>query len=873
MGESAEARLEALRTLPSRLRWQAMSRPLRLYDLCRLLVETCGYVTARVESLLQPSTLTPVIYTRSRSCVTCLETFASRAGADYRMELLKGDAMPRLLRPQPACLAAVVEWKCSDEHLALTVCLDKGQPDSEELAALRRVLALTCEAESPADLTTWVAFTQWMTHGLLLIREGTLTFANQRLAQFLGYASPQALLMACPRVTDLLMPDELPLWEHFSTLLAREPTAGLERSFRYRRADGTPFPVRMRCSAHPEGQGLLVCTVLPDVSETHQALDLALLSRTVLALSRVRTLDELLVEMIHQVRLIVPASAANIFLYQGDRLILAAREGYEALPLGLETSWTLKDTESWPTFRYMRQTREPLLIEDTARSEWWLTLPGTEALRSYLGVPLVVRGEVIGFLNLDGLRPHQFSALHLQQMRLFADYAAAMLGQLRLVETLAAERNRFELLYRVALSLSGSLDVETVGTQALEFLQEAFGALNVIIYLWDLALPGLRPLCGYSKAHTMELDNIVPVFQQTRCGLATWVFETGQPALVADVASNPHWVYVPGVDDWVRAALDVPLIAHGQTIGVLSLLAEQVGAFNEDDLHLLEIISIPMALALQNALFYQQTEQRAQAMKAALDQKEELERVKQQVIQNVAHELRTPVAIIMGYSDELLERTFGDLTPEQERVLSIISRRARMLNELVESMTLLWQSEERALAAVTANFEVVDLARLAREVGQDFAAEAQKAGLQLFSQVPSWPLLVRGNPLLLRRMLDNLLTNAFKFTPAGRHVTLALAREGEQQVRLTVTDEGIGIPPDKLEQVFERFYRVGDERLKRKGLGLGLALVKTIVEAHGGQVRAISPVTPGAEYPGTCMEVLLPLSEQDHHEAQPQSET
>ncbi len=863
MGESAEARLEALRALPSHLRGSGMSLPLRLYELCRLLVETCGYTTARVESLLQSSSLTPIIYARSRACVECLEIFARRAGMDYRMGLLKGDAAPRLLRPQPACLAAIVEWKCSDDHLALTVCLDEGQPGSEELTALRQVLALACETAGPTDLMAWTNFTHWMTHGLLLAHGEKLTFANQRLAQFLGYASPQALLTACPRITDLLMPDEAPLWAHFYALVAREPTEGLEGSFNCRRADGTPFPARVRCSAHPEGQGLIVCTVMPNLSDTHQGLDLAGLSRAVLALSRVRTLDELLTEMLHQVRLIVPASAANVFLYQGRRLVLAARDGYEFLPVKLEVPSLAPDVETWPTFRYMHQTREPLLIEDTAQSEWWQVLPETSALRSYIGMPLLVRGEVIGFLNLDGLRPHQFNVLHLQQVRLFADYAAALLGQLRLVETLAAERNRFELLYRVALSLSGSLDVDTVSAQALAFLQEAFGALNVIIYLWDPALGSLRPLCGHSKIHAMDLDNIVPVLQQTRRGLATWVFETGQPALVADVATNPHWVYVPGVDDWVRAALDVPLVAHGQIIGVLSLLAEQVGAFDEDDLHLLEIISIPMALALQNALFYQQTEQRAQAMKAALEQKEELERVKQQVIQNVAHELRTPVAIIMGYSDELLERTFGDLTPEQERALSIISRRARMLNELVESMTLLWQSEERALAAVTANFEIVDLTCLVGEVAQDFAAEAQKAGLQFRSLIPPRPLMMRGNPLLLRRMVDNLLSNAFKFTPAGRHVTLALTREEAHHVRLTVTDEGIGIPPDKLEQVFDRFYRVGDERLKRKGLGLGLALVKTIVEAHGGQVRAISPVTPGADYPGTCMEVLLPLSEQD----------
>lgn len=869
--EDAAARLAALKSLPERLQAfqrQGSSRPLFLYELCRLLVEEAGYVGARLESLMEPPAFAPVQYLQNRECATCLKQFASSdKGQALRQALvLDTDGIPRFARPRPTCLMAVVTWACIGEHVALSVCLPKEQPNADELTALRQLLSMTCAEEVAHTVRTshpvnLMHISTWMSHGLFTVQGGKLVFANLTLAQRLGHPSPEALMEARPYLRDVLAPSEHKAWDDFETMLRQAPSQqSVERRFQLLKADGASWTALLRCVVSADAPEMVSCSVLDTTMPAADALAaMETLSRAVLALSHARTFDELIHEITRQAMLIVPASAVNVFLYQGQQLVLVAREGYERLPVDVEKWTRIVAPETFATFQYMQQTRSPILIEDTTQSGWWRTIEGTEVLRSYIGVPLVVRGEVIGFLNVDGIEAQQFKAHDLQRLRLFAEYAASMLEQLRLVETLEAERNRLELLYNIALSLSSSLDVETVGARAVELLQEAFGALNVIIYLWNENHKILHPLCGRSKTHAMQLEAITEVFQQNpQRGLATWVFETGQAALVGDVTHNPHWIYVPGVDDWVRSALDVPLVAHGQTIGVLSLLAEQRDAFHEDDLRLLEVISVPMALALQNALFYQQAEQRAQMMAEALQQKEELEHIKQKVIEDVAHELRTPVAIIMGYTDALLQQALGEMTGEQERVLRIIERRARMLNELIESMMLLWKAQEQALTAVVGNFEPLDFRKVVVEVLEDFQTAAQNANVLLMGAIDPEPLFVRGNALLLHRLVDNLCSNALKFTPAGRRVVVSLQREGDRAV-LEVCDEGIGIPPDKLELVFERFYRVGDARLKRKGLGLGLALVKTIVEAHGGAVRAISPVRPDEEYPGTCMRVTLPV--------------
>lgn len=864
----ASERVAAIQTIAGQVRvWQQQgaSRALVMYELCRALVEQGGYETARIESLREPPVFAAIVYTRSRSCVDCLGRFAlSEQGTQIRQALvLDANDLPRLARPHPDCLMAMVEWRCQHDHLALSVCFHAGQPNADELAALRRVLALSCLEETPEQGMPFnpepvIHLSGWMPHGLFAIAGEEVVFVNQTLAHYLGYSSAENFRSTHRKITDLLRPEDHTIWRDFVKALREGPLHhSIERRFHLCRADGTSWDALLRCATSPETPDMVTCSVLDSAMPANETITvMETMSRAVQVLSRARSFDEAVHEITRQVKWLVPANAANVFLVQQGRVFLVAGDGYNELGIPLDTIVPMMDVDTFPTFRYMLETREPILIEDTQQSGWWKTLPHTEAVRSYIGVPLVARGEVSGFLNVDGVRPHQFTLQDVQRLRLFAAYAAAMVEQLRLVETLAAERNRFELLYNVALSLSASLDMETVGARALELLQEAFGALNVIIYLWDESDRVLRPLCGHSKLHTMQLDNIVPTFKSTQRGLALWVFETGQPALVGDVAQNPHWVYVPGVDDWVHAALDVPLVAHGHTIGVLSLLAEQPNAFDEHDLRLLEVISIPMALALQNARFYQQAEQRAQAMAEALQQKEELERVKQKVIQDVAHELRTPVAIIQGYTEALLEQMMGALEPEQARVLDIIQRRAHMLDDLIKGMMVLWQAQEQAPGVTLAHFEELNFTALVREVVEDFQVQAQKAGLMLLSALAPTELWVVGDALLLRRVVDNLISNALKFTPSGRKVVVSLEM-AEDTVVLEVCDEGIGIPADKLNLVFERFYRIEDARLKRKGLGLGLALVKAIVEMHGGTVCALSPVFQDAEYPGTCMRVTL----------------
>jgi signal transduction histidine kinase len=211
----------------------------------------------------------------------------------------------------------------------------------------------------------------------------------------------------------------------------------------------------------------------------------------------------------------------------------------------------------------------------------------------------------------------------------------------------------------------------------------------------------------------------------------------------------------------------------------------------------------------------------------------------------------------MGYTEMLRDGTLGPTPEQQIEAINIIARRSAMLRSLVENITLLWQIEN----AEKPSAEPVDLTDLMSTVGAEFQNEAQQKGLTLYTETPENPLLVHGIRLQFHRLLDNLISNALKFTAPGGHIRLHVEQQGTEAV-LSVCDNGIGVAEDKLECIFERFYQVdGSAKRRYGGVGLGLALVRSVVAAHGGTVHAESPYTDDPERPGLCIVVQLPVSE------------
>ncbi|WP_420630438.1 ATP-binding protein [Candidatus Leptofilum sp.] len=327
-------------------------------------------------------------------------------------------------------------------------------------------------------------------------------------------------------------------------------------------------------------------------------------------------------------------------------------------------------------------------------------------------------------------------------------------------------------------------------------------------------------------------------------GLAWQIVNNRESILITDYPAHPE-----AMEKWIEAGLvtflGAPLQAGDNCLGMLALfnLNKSPHTFHERDLELVASIGQQAGIAIQNLRQLAETEQRAAAMAAALNRQAELDMMKNTFTQSVSHELRSPLGIIYGHAELLESEGLGSLNDDQKQSAKIIMRRVMMLTNLVNDLTALLAAETQELRR-----EEIDTVMLVYSLLADYRMRAEALGITLESDIAEDIPWIRGDSTHLRRVFDNLVSNAFKFTPAGGYIILRL-KANRQNVQIEVEDSGEGIPEDRLERIFERFYQVeGGANRRHKGTGLGLTLVKEIVEAHRGTVRVQSQFGEGTTF-------------------------
>jgi signal transduction histidine kinase len=296
----------------------------------------------------------------------------------------------------------------------------------------------------------------------------------------------------------------------------------------------------------------------------------------------------------------------------------------------------------------------------------------------------------------------------------------------------------------------------------------------------------------------------------------------------------------------VQSAAVVPIARSGQDGALDALLVVGLNprrAFEDDYRAFVGLIAGQIGAAVTAARTYEEERARAQALA-------ELDRAKTTFFSNVSHEFRTPLTLMLGPVEDLLSRPAGSLAPEDRESLELLHRNALRLLKLVN--TLLDFSRLEA-GRLDVSFEPLDLTRATTDLASAFRAAVERAGLRLVVECADIGEPVYVDASMWEKIVFNLLSNAFKFTFDGE-IRVMLAR-GDGVARLTVADTGVGIAPGELPRVFDRFHRVEGGRARtHEGSGIGLALVRELVQLHGGRVNVAS--TEGV---GTTFTVDIPL--------------
>jgi signal transduction histidine kinase/DNA-binding response OmpR family regulator len=462
-------------------------------------------------------------------------------------------------------------------------------------------------------------------------------------------------------------------------------------------------------------------------------------------------------------------------------------------------------------------------------------------VNAIISVPLILGGRASGVLSVyswQAGRPFGEHDVHL--LSTLADSAAVAIRNAELYHDVRRAADRFAALAEINRRISESLDRHTVLERIATHARELLQAADSEVYLLDEDGQTLRAVVAVGE----YADAIRATPLRLGEGVVGAVAQNGVAEMVNAVELDPRHVNIPGTPDEHESLLCAPLIAQSGLLGTMVVVRTgQQPPFERLDFEFFTALAAQAVIAIENARLYAAERQQTVELSAALTKQQELDQLKNAFIQNVSHELRTPLAIIRGYAELLLGGGLGQLLPAQQESMEIMTRRARMLSKMLDDLLAILAVETHKL-----EMELVDLARLVELAVADFQAQAKHAGLSLTAALDPGVPKVYADAIHLRRVLDNLLGNALKFTPEGGRISIEMTAQ-DDEVILLVADTGIGIAPEHLDKIFQRFYQVdGSTKRRYGGVGLGLALVKEIVESHGGSVSVTSTVGQGATF-------------------------
>jgi len=545
-------------------------------------------------------------------------------------------------------------------------------------------------------------------------------------------------------------------------------------------------------------------------------------------------LDELLHRVVDSLVDVFAYYYANILLIDADagEIVLRASAGHTGrIYEGIRLKIGQQGITGW-----VAQAGEPSLVNDVTKDPRYYLVEELKDARSELAVPIKAKGKVIGVLDVQSTQFNAFDENDLFTLSTLADQVSIAIENAQLYKQTQYRLSEVFTLYTLAKQVTSSLELNIVLDSIVNVLKLSINCRACSLFLLD------------EESQMLEIKAAVGIKPKWRRevrlkmgeGIAGKAAAEAKSFYIPDARQDP--TFVP-FDPAVRSLLVVPMISKDKVIGALCIDDDKPDAFRSDDGRLLTIAAAQAAVAIENAQLYESSKKRAEELAKAYDELQALDRLQREFVQNVSHELRTPLTFIKGYVELMLEEAMGKLGDPQRNGLQIVAQRTDAMTRLINNLLSLQQVEMESLRLTR-----VSLAEVAATVLESAEATATKAGIVLEAEIPETLPPVWADRNCLEQVFDNLLGNAIKFSPDGGKITVCIREEGEY-LRVAVSDMGIGIPNDQLERIFERFYQVNGSPTRRfGGTGLGLALVKKAIEAHGGEVWAESQEGQGSTF-------------------------
>jgi signal transduction histidine kinase/HAMP domain-containing protein len=519
------------------------------------------------------------------------------------------------------------------------------------------------------------------------------------------------------------------------------------------------------------------------------------------------------------------------------------------------------------------ETGEPMIFEDVQKDLRYAELSQRKAskgtgYRFLAAIPIKAKGKALGAIACNGRLARRLTEQEIRLMSSMADQISPAIDNINLFEEL---REKTAALEKTNHDLMESLEQQTEIAKVLQVMASSPTELRAVLAaIHDKALR----LCDGDSGATFVFDGeqfrlsvptdnlslealaylrdlpIRPGPETPLRRIALELRAVHTTDIFADPRFSPPEIYRR---EGICAVIAAPMLKENKLLGAIVLTRREARPFAEAQINLLTTFANQAAIAIDNVCLFQELKDRTQELaryneeiKMANEKLKELDRLKSGFVSNVSHELRTPLTAIESLADNLLDGVTGPLTAKQSSYMIGIKESTERLERLINDLLDLSVIEAGKSGLKPTSFSMTSLLHEVTDTLKPMAEEKQISLEIASTNGRSWAWADRDK---VTQVLTNLIGNAVKFTPNRGKVTMTVSPAHDAWLQISIADTGPGIPPDEANKIFDEFYQMSRPgREKSKGVGLGLAISKKLVEMHGGKIAVESVVGGGSNF-------------------------
>lgn len=567
-------------------------------------------------------------------------------------------------------------------------------------------------------------------------------------------------------------------------------------------------------------------------------------------LNRSLNLDRVLPIVVERINQTFQLDGSEVYLWDSEGTKLIARAAFASDPsLRNEAE---RGNRPNSVARRVCDSGEAIIFADVRSDPRYAEITGDKCFEDaefrFLAVlPIKVPGKSLGALSLRGKEARPLGDDDVELLTSMCEHIALAVEKANLFDQLLTRFRHLEALNTIGAAVSQSLNLDEVLDRAVDKIAKTLAFDAAWIYHFD-ALDSLSQMKAFYGLGDDMAAGMGP--RSADAGINRQVIETGERVVCEDL-DNEQFLRPKPWQRSVRAlgfksVAAFPVKTKEQIIGALHVANRTKRRFGAEDLQLIESIAQQIGVATENAVLFAEIKRKTQELAKTNQELLEATQAKSEFIAAMSHELRTPLNVVIGSSDLLRDGFFGELTDGQKEATNKISRNARVLLKMINDVLTISRFDAKRMSvdiSTVAVDEILEQAReLVEQINRDNRLEVR------WNVEPGIPPLTT-DALKIEEILQNLISNAFKFTPSG-HVEIQVNyRPEKDRVEFSVADTGIGIPEKDLGRIFNAFEQLDDAHTGHfSGVGLGLNIVRRYLDLLDGEISVESKPGAGAKF-------------------------